>query len=71
MTKNSRKKKAIISSIKKRMTELNVSQRRLGQETRLSYTHINRILSGATHNPTLDTIFRIEKALSMQLTILN
>ncbi|MFH1859025.1 MAG: helix-turn-helix transcriptional regulator [Patescibacteria group bacterium] len=59
------KKSTISDNIKKYRNKLDVSQDRLSKMADVTYNTVIKIESGANKNPTIDTLSKIAKALSV------
>lgn len=62
---NANKKSTIAKNIKKYREKVGVSQDRLSKLADVTYNTIIKIESGANTNPTIDTMTKIAKALSV------
>jgi DNA-binding XRE family transcriptional regulator len=60
-------KSVIGENIKKYRDKIDISQDRLSKLTDITYVTIIKIESGANKNPTIDTISKIVKALSVRV----
>jgi len=61
----SNNKSTIAENIKKYRNKMNVSQDRLSKLADVTYNTIIKIESGANKNPTIETLSKIAKALSV------
>jgi DNA-binding XRE family transcriptional regulator len=61
------KKTTIAINIKKYRQKLGVSQDRLSKMADVTYNTIIKIESGGSQNPTIDTLSKIAKALSVSV----
>ena len=61
------KKSTIANNIKKYRQKLGVSQDRLSKMADVTYNTIIKIESGGSQNPTIDTLSKIAKALSVSV----
>jgi transcriptional regulator with XRE-family HTH domain len=61
----SNNKSIIAENIKKYRNKMNVSQDRLSKLADITYNTIIKIESGANKNPTIETLAKIAKALSV------
>ena len=61
------KKSTIASNIKKYRQKLGISQDRLSKMADVTYNTIIKIESGGSQNPTIDTLSKIAKALSVSV----
>ena len=61
------KKSTIADNIKKYRQKLGVSQDRLSKMANVTYNTIIKIESGGSQNPTIDTLSKIAKALSVSV----
>ena len=59
------KKSTIANNIKKYRQKLGISQDRLSKMADVTYNTIIKIESGVSHNPTIDTLSKITKALGV------
>lgn len=59
------KKSTIANNIKKYRQKLGISQDRLSKMADVTYNTIIKIESGGSQNPTIDTLSKIAKALSV------
>lgn len=61
------KKSTIADNIKKYRQKLGISQDRLSKMADVTYNTIIKIESGGSQNPTIDTLSKIAKALSVSV----
>ena len=61
-------KKQIGSVIKKRRTELNLTQKQFAEKIKMPFQHIPNIENGNT-NMTIDSLERILRALELEMSI--
>lgn len=61
------KKSTIANNIKKYRQKLGISQDRLSKMADVTYNTIIKIESGGSQNPTIDTLSKIAKALSVSV----
>ena len=61
------KKSTIANNIKKYRQKLGISQDRLSKMADVTYNTIITIESGGSHNPTIDTLSKIAKALNVSV----
>lgn len=61
------KKSTIADNIKKYRLKLGVSQDRLSKMADVTYNTIIKVESGGSQNPTIDTLSKIAKALSVSV----
>ena len=61
------KKSTIANNIKKYRLELGISQDRLSKMADVTYNTVIKIESGGSQNPTIDTLSKIAKALSVKV----
>ena len=61
------KKSSIADNIKKYRQKLGISQDRLSKMADVTYNTIIKIESGGSQNPTIDTLSKIAKALSVSV----
>ena len=61
------KKSTIADNIKKYRQKLGISQDRLSKMADVTYNTIIKIESGGSKNPTIDTLSKIAKALSVSV----
>jgi transcriptional regulator with XRE-family HTH domain len=61
------KKSTIANNIKKYRQKLGISQDRLSKMAGVTYNTIIKIESGGSQNPTIDTLSKIAKALSVSV----